>query len=102
VEEIEMNIFDEIHKRGHDEDFTPEPASIPTDDRPGSWVKISMMALRVDLGEELWHPEDRVDHVATVEDLEIAMKQCQMATMHSRNSTEFVARRAKMNMQNAG
>ena len=61
---------------GHDEDFSPRPASEATHHRPGSLGKIEVMRLRVERGESLWHPQDndlppepkltRVDQVAGI------------------------------------
>ena len=58
------NVFEAILKYGHDEDFAPveddlfEPTSAPA----GSPDKIELLRRRVELGQPLWHAEDRCDY----------------------------------------
>jgi len=64
-------VFDAILKYGHDEDFDPLAGEdfLPTDAPPGTAEKIDILRKRVELGQPLWHDEDRVDYsglVATV------------------------------------
>lgn len=40
--------------------YEPIPPAIPTDAFPGSEEKVDILAARVDRGEDLWHPDDRV------------------------------------------
>lgn len=54
------NIFQEILRKGHDEDFEPSPAKFSTGELPGSQGKIEVLRRRVELGESLWHPDDLV------------------------------------------
>lgn len=58
------NVFEAILKYGHDEDFLPEESSEfePTDAPAGSPDKIEILRQRVELGQPLWHMEDRVDY----------------------------------------
>ena len=58
------NVFEAILKYGHDEDWLPEPddAFDCTDAPAGSDEKIEILRRRVDLGQPLWHQEDRVDY----------------------------------------
>lgn len=43
---------------GHDEWFTPRPASRPTRTKPGSKARVAAYAARVETGEDIWHPGD--------------------------------------------
>ncbi|MBI3465800.1 MAG: hypothetical protein HY000_22515 [Planctomycetes bacterium] len=58
------NVFDTILEFGHDEDFVPveneqfRPTSAPA----GSVEKLEILARRVQMGQPLWHPEDRYDY----------------------------------------
>jgi hypothetical protein len=58
------NVFDTILEFGHDEDFVPvendefRPTSAPA----GSVEKLEILARRVQMGQPLWHPEDRCDY----------------------------------------
>ena len=58
------NVFEAILKYGHDEDFLPEVSDDfePTDAPAGSPDKIEILRQRVELGQPLWHLEDRVDY----------------------------------------
>lgn len=63
-EEKVVNVFEAILKYGHDEDFVPseERGFSPTDAPAGSDAKIEALRLRVQLGQPLWHLEDRGDY----------------------------------------
>lgn len=58
------NIFEEIKKLGHDEDFTPlDIADLdPTDAPVGSRRKLEIMARRVEGGFPIFHPDDSHDY----------------------------------------
>lgn len=58
------NVFEAILKYGHDEDFAPEASDDfnPTDAPAGSDEKIEILRRRVEMGEPLWHNEDRMDY----------------------------------------
>ena len=58
------NVFEAILKYGHDEDFAPAKSDefIATDAPAGSESKIEILRQRVEVGEPLWHGEDRVDY----------------------------------------
>ena len=58
------NVFEAIHKFGHDEEFVPLSTHefSPTDAPAGSKEKIEALARRVELGLPLWHDEDRSDY----------------------------------------
>jgi hypothetical protein len=58
------NVFEAILKYGHDEDFAPVEGDDfrPTDAPAGSEEKIEALRRRVELGEPLWHAEDRIDY----------------------------------------
>ena len=58
------NVFEAILKYGHDEDFSPIASDDfqPTDAPAGSEEKIEALRRRVELGEPLWHTEDRTDY----------------------------------------
>ena len=58
------NVFDEIEKVGHDEDFVPAvtPELCRTDAPAGSADKVEVLAERVRKGLPLWHPEDRCSY----------------------------------------
>ena len=58
------NVFEAILKYGHDEDFAPVEGDDfqPTDAPAGSGEKIEALRRRVELGEPLWHAEDRIDY----------------------------------------
>ncbi len=58
------NVFEAILKYGHDEDFAPAISEefIATDAPAGSDAKIEVLRSRVEMGEPLWHNEDRVDY----------------------------------------
>lgn len=43
---------------GHDEWFSPRPASRPTRTKPGSKARVAAYAARVEAGEDIWHPGD--------------------------------------------
>jgi hypothetical protein len=58
------NVFEAILKYGHDEDFDPfvDAKFLPTDAPAGSQEKIEVLRRRVELGQPLWHNDDRVDY----------------------------------------
>lgn len=58
------NVFEAILRYGHDEDFIPQdtPEFHATDAPAGSPEKIEVLRRRVELGQPLWHGEDRVDY----------------------------------------
>ncbi len=58
------NVFEAILKYGHDEDFSPDAgdAFVATDAPAGSAEKIEILRRRVEMGEPLWHGEDRADY----------------------------------------
>ncbi len=58
------NVFEAILKYGHDEDYCPEPTDEfqATDAPAGSDEKIETLRNRVQMGQPLWHDEDRVDY----------------------------------------
>lgn len=58
------NVFEAILKYGHDEDFDPvvDFKFLPTDAPAGSQEKIDVLRKRVELGQPLWHNDDRVDY----------------------------------------
>lgn len=58
------NVFEAILECGHDEDFAPVTTDgfAPTDAPAGSRAKLEILAERVQNGEPLWHPDDRVDY----------------------------------------
>ena len=57
------NVFEAILKYGHDEDFIPlaDASFRPTDAPAGSQEKIEVLCRRIELGQPLWHNNDRVD-----------------------------------------
>lgn len=63
-----MTVFEAILKYGHDEDFEPLAGEgfLPTDAPPGTAEKIDVLRQRVELGQPLWHDEDRTDYVGLV------------------------------------
>lgn len=62
------NVFQAILKYGHDEDFKPNTTQEfgPTEAPAGSKKKIEAMRQRVEMGEPLWHEEDRSDYSGLV------------------------------------
>jgi hypothetical protein len=58
------NVFEAILKYGHDEDFVPRDDDdfTATDAPAGSEDKIEALRRRVELGQPLWHMEDRKDY----------------------------------------
>lgn len=58
------NVFQAIQECGHDEDFVPVETEdfVPTSAPAGSSEKIDTLAVRVQKGLPLWHPEDRCDY----------------------------------------
>jgi hypothetical protein len=66
------NVMSDIEKYGHDEDFIPSTVNqpgtldaelwLPTDAPAGSAEKIEVLRKRVELGQHLWHPDDRFDY----------------------------------------
>jgi hypothetical protein len=61
---LSKNIYEVILEEGHDEDFEPIADSqfLPTDAPAGSPEKIDILTNRVELGQPLWHQDDRVDY----------------------------------------
>lgn len=64
MEKNVSNVFEAILKYGHDEDFDPQESSEfeATDAPAGSPEKIEALRRRVELGQPLWHEEDRRDY----------------------------------------
>lgn len=58
------NVFEAILKYGHDEDFAPkvDEEFEPTNAPAGSDDKIELLRQRVQMGQPLWHGEDRRDY----------------------------------------
>lgn len=58
------NVFEAIEKFGHDEQFVPKADDdfAATDAAAGSVDKLEVLARRVQMGQPLWHPEDRCDY----------------------------------------
>ena len=58
------NVFEAIIKYGHDEDFAPAPTDgfQATDAPAGSQEKIEILRRRIELGQLLWHGDDRKDY----------------------------------------
>lgn len=58
------NVFEAILKYGHDEDFSPVATEdfLATDAPAGSTDKIEELRRRVELGQPLWHANDRGDY----------------------------------------
>jgi len=58
------NVFEELLKHGHDEDFEPfaDASFLPTDAPAGSQEKIEVLRRRLELGRPLWHDSDRFDY----------------------------------------
>jgi hypothetical protein len=57
-----VNVMDALAQVGHDEDFQDRPASMPTNEPPGSREKIEVMRGRVERGESLWNEMDATDY----------------------------------------
>lgn len=64
MSDVCKNVFEAILKYGHDEDFDPAADGnfLPTDAPAGSNEKIEVLRKRVELGQPLWHRDDRVDY----------------------------------------
>jgi hypothetical protein len=64
MSDVCKNVFEAILKYGHDEDFDPvvNEMFMPTDAPAGSSEKIEVLRKRVELGQPLWHRDDRVDY----------------------------------------
>ena len=61
-EQDPVNVLAYIQRYGGDEDFVPpNPADEPSTGMPGTPDKLATMARRVELGQQLWHEEDRTD-----------------------------------------
>ncbi len=58
------NVFDAILQYGHDEDFVPnrDEEFHATDAPAGSAEKIETLRRRIEMGEPLWHDNDRADY----------------------------------------
>ena len=52
------NLYQAIIRIGHDEDFEPLPAELPTGALPGSDEKIAIMRRRIELGQAIHHDLD--------------------------------------------
>ncbi|MFV1966452.1 MAG: hypothetical protein ACC628_13595 [Pirellulaceae bacterium] len=63
-----QNVFEAIHRDGHDENFLPSLSDefTPTDAAPGSDQKIDLLRQRIAMGLPLWHDEDRGDYADLV------------------------------------
>ena len=62
VEQNPANVLAYIQRYGGDENFVPpNPADEPSSGMPGTREKLATMARRVELGQQLWHEEDRTD-----------------------------------------
>jgi hypothetical protein len=96
IQSTTANIFEAI-ANNREEYFQPAPASVATGDLPGSWGKIETLANRVAAGEELWHPHDIVNHIASIELCQEGRDKCQAETMRNYESQEYVSRREKLN-----
>jgi hypothetical protein len=57
-------IHEALTMQGHDEDFEPTPcaAFCATDAPAGSPEKVEVLRRRVELGQPLWHQDDRLDY----------------------------------------
>ena len=57
------NVFDEIIRDGHDEQFVPMECDsfVPSDLAAGTPDKIELLRQRVEMGVPLWHERDRAD-----------------------------------------
>ena len=53
-------VFSDLLGRFHDEDFWPVAAAQPTETLVGSVERIAVYRRRVELGQNIWHPEDSV------------------------------------------
>lgn len=60
------NIFQEILKKGYDDDFIPQECYFPTDALPGSFEKIEVFRQRLEQGLELFCSRDVVG-ISTIE-----------------------------------
>lgn len=62
------NIHEAILKDGEDADFhaLPDSKFLPTDAPAGSFEKIEVLRRRIELGQPLWHVDDRVDYSGLV------------------------------------
>jgi len=58
------NVFEAILKYGHDEDFAPfqDDDFSATEAPAGSDAKIAILRTRVEMGQPLWHDNDRCDY----------------------------------------
>lgn len=59
------NVFEAILKFGHDEDFNPDSTANhfeSTDAPAGSPEKIEILRRRLEMGQPLWHDNDRYDY----------------------------------------
>ena len=64
AQEKVRNVFEAILKFGHDEDFFPEEREDfqATDAPAGSPEKIEILRSRLEMGQPLWHNDDRMDY----------------------------------------
>lgn len=60
------NVFQEILKKGYDDDFIPQECFVPTDALPGSFEKIEVFRQRLEQGVELFCSRDVVG-MSTIE-----------------------------------
>lgn len=59
IDRRRMNLFDTIEFYGHDIDFEPHELPEPTETAPGSEERVELYRKRLELGQELEHPDDR-------------------------------------------
>ena len=60
-------VFEAIKRIGHDEDFEASVTDdfVPTSTLPGSSAKVEVLRRRVELGQPLWHRDDKNDYAGT-------------------------------------
>ena len=56
-------VFSDLLGRFHDEDFYPVAAARPTETLVGSVERIEVYRTRVELGQNIWHPEDSMTQI---------------------------------------
>jgi hypothetical protein len=54
------SVIEQIQNVGEEGWFVPQPCERATDAPPGSLKKIEVLRWRVEHGQELWHPDDRI------------------------------------------
>ena len=56
------SVLAHIQRYREDDDYVPpNPADEPSTGMPGTREKLAAIARRVELGQQLWHQEDRAD-----------------------------------------